>query len=162
MLFIDHESPAHCSSDQHTYTHTHRPLNIACKHINFKCFLIWFTCTRPNLANNTGSWRDKVDIQRHNLRHGLVYGLDAVAHGKLVHDVLLHLIEVNLPGIVSLRRWDFYHAASLHIRWVVEDVLQGKRWEDKQCSRKSITGRRSCEQCLCACFTSWRHVYCTW
>lgn len=71
-----------------------------------------------------GEWRDNLDIQIYSLRHGLVYGLDAVAHGELVHDFLLHLIEVHLPGIVSLSRWDFYHAASLHISQEVEDVLQ--------------------------------------
>ncbi|TNN72095.1 hypothetical protein EYF80_017672 [Liparis tanakae] len=41
-------------------------------------------------------------------------GLDAVAHGELVHDVLLHLAIVNLPRVVALRRRDRHGAAALH------------------------------------------------
>lgn len=138
----------------HINTHMHRPVNIACKHINFNYFLIWFTRTCTKLADLItvrctvlhGEWRDDLDIQIYSLRHGLVYGLDAVAHGKLVHDFLLQLIEVNLPGIVSLSRWDFHHAASLHISQEVKDVLQWKMLsksavlkEVNNCWRKHLT-----------------------
>lgn len=69
--------------------------------------------TTPPTAHHTHAHTQSSTL---NLRHGLVYGLDAVAHGELVHDVLLHLIKVNLPRIVSLSRWDLHHATSLHIR----------------------------------------------
>lgn len=67
-----------------------------------------------------------------SLRHGLVYGLDAIAHGELIHDVLLHLVKVNLPRIVSLSHWDLHHAASLHIGREVERVLQRKRLREQE------------------------------
>jgi hypothetical protein len=36
--------------------------------------------------------------------HGLVDGLDAVADGELVDDLLGGLVEVDLPGVVLLVR----------------------------------------------------------
>ena len=35
--------------------------------------------------------------------HGLVDGLDAVADGELVHDLLLRLVEVHLPRVLAVR-----------------------------------------------------------
>lgn len=81
----------------------------------------------------------KLDNQTRGLRHGLVYGLDAVAHGEFVHDFLLHLIEIHLPGIISLSHRDFHHAVSLHIGREVEDVLQRGVNKQQQCLREDKT-----------------------
>lgn len=67
-----------------------------------------------------------MQIQTLSLRHGLVYGLNAIAHGEFIHHFLLHLIKVNLPRIISLSHWNLHHAASLYISREVECVLQRK------------------------------------
>lgn len=94
-----------------------------------------------------------------SLRHGLVDGLNPVAHGKLVHDFLMHLFKVNLPRIVSLSNRDFDHAPSLNVGREVKDVL----WRNIKRQQRS---RQPWKRCLlafwCARVTSWRHVYCTW
>lgn len=36
------------------------------------------------------------------LRHGLIDGLDAVAHGELVDNLLGRIVEVGFPGLVLL------------------------------------------------------------
>lgn len=99
MLFIDHEKSTLCSSHPHVCqccSHTHT-------HTQIPCF-----------------------FRQRSLRHGLVYGLNAVSHGKLIHDFLMHLFKVHLPCIVSLSTWNFDHTASLDISREVKDVLWGK------------------------------------
>lgn len=69
-------------------------------------------------------------------RHGLVDGLDAVAHGELIHDLLRHVIKVDLPGVVSAGFGDLDSALTEDIGGVVEQVLHRKV--------KTLTGCLSC------------------
>lgn len=56
-------------------------------------------------------------------RHGLVNGLDTIAHGKLIHDLLGCLIIVHLPGIITLGVWNLHDPIVLHVCHEVEQVL---------------------------------------
>lgn len=56
-------------------------------------------------------------------RHGLVDGLDAVAHRKLVHDFLRHVVKVDLPGVVAADFGDSDRALTVDVGGVVEQVL---------------------------------------
>ena len=56
-------------------------------------------------------------------RHGLVDRLDPVAHGELVHDLLRHIVKVNLPRVISASLRDLHHSLTQHIGRVVEQVL---------------------------------------
>lgn len=56
-------------------------------------------------------------------RHGLVDGLDTVAHRKLIHDFLRHVVKVDLPRVVSSHLWDFDGALTEDVGGVVEQVL---------------------------------------
>lgn len=114
MPLIDDESPAHCSPHRRAHTHIH-----VHKHIQINYFLIRFF--RPHAP---GRRPYKRRVETRSLRHGLVDGLHAVAHGELVHDLLVKLVKVDLPGVVALRRRDFHHAASLHVGGEVEHVLR--------------------------------------
>lgn len=66
-------------------------------------------------------------------RHGLVDGLDTVAHGELIHDLLRHVVKVDLPGVVSASFGDLDGALTEDIGGVVEQVLHRKV--------KTLTGR---------------------
>lgn len=48
-------------------------------------------------------------------RHGLVDGLNPIAHGKLIHYFLSHIIKVDFPRIVSTSLWNFYHTLTKYI-----------------------------------------------
>lgn len=56
-------------------------------------------------------------------RHGLVDGLDTVAHGELVHDLLRHVVKVDLPRVVSASFGDPDGALTEDVGGVVEQVL---------------------------------------
>lgn len=71
-----------------------------------------------------GSARDLCPIQY--LRHGLVDRLDAISHGKLVDDLLCHIVKVNFPAVVSPSFWDLNNTLAQHVGHVVEQVLQWK------------------------------------
>lgn len=60
-------------------------------------------------------------------RHGLVYGLHTKTHGKLIHDLLRHVIKVNFPGIITLDLRDLHDSAVLHLRQVVKEILYGSQ-----------------------------------
>lgn len=56
--------------------------------------------------------------------HGLVDWLDAETHGKLLHQFLRRLVEVNLPALFSFGRGRKLHPAVMDLlREVVEEVL---------------------------------------
>lgn len=119
MLFIVHENPTQGSSH-----HTHAQ---ACKYYLYThSFQVFPDSIYSNMHTARVQRMTNLYILMDSLRHRLVYRLDAIAHGKLIHDVLMHLVKVNLPCIISLSHWDFDHAASLHIGREVEDVLQAK------------------------------------
>lgn len=65
-------------------------------------------------------------------RHGLIYGLDAIAHGKFIHNFLGCLIKVHLPCIVPSSLWDPDSSTALNVCEVMEKVLQNteqrERW----------------------------------
>jgi len=60
-------------------------------------------------------------------RHGLVDGLDPVAHGKLVHYFLGHVVVVDPPGVVPAGLRDFHRALAEHVGRVVEQILHRNR-----------------------------------
>lgn len=60
---------------------------------------------------------------RQDSRHGLVDGLDAVAHSKLVCNLLRHIVKVDLPAIVSAGFGDPDSALTQHVGGVVKQVL---------------------------------------
>lgn len=53
-------------------------------------------------------------------RHGLVDGLNAVAHGKLVGNLLRHVVIVDLPAVVSTGFGDPDRALTQNVSGVVE------------------------------------------
>ena len=57
---------------------------------------------RQNGAELTSSpdIKEKTDI-----RHGLIYGFNAISHGKLVDDLLTRFFKVNLPAIITFGTW---------------------------------------------------------
>ena len=57
------------------------------------------------------------------LRHGLIYGLNAIAHGKFIHNFLGSLIKVHLPRIVSSSLRDLDSSTALNVREVMDEVL---------------------------------------
>lgn len=69
-------------------------------------------------------------------RHSLIDGLHSVSHGELIHYLLGHVVKVDLPRLVPFHLRDLHHAAALHLRQVVEQVLRvareitqsGSRW----------------------------------
>lgn len=77
---------------------------------------------------NTGyRLRDGVRSSGQDSRHGLVDGLDAVAHGKLVRNLLRYIVKVDLPAVVSAGFGDPDSALTQHVGGVVEQVLQRDR-----------------------------------
>jgi hypothetical protein len=64
---------------------------------------------------------NNVKIRKYS-RHGLVDGLDAISHGKLVNNFLGRRVEVYFPSVVTLRLGQFHSAAILFAQ-MVEYVL---------------------------------------
>ena len=62
-------------------------------------------------------------------RHGLIDGLHSISDGKLVHDLLRHVVKVDLPRLLPLHRRDLHRPAVAHLRQAVEQVLgsRGRR-----------------------------------
>lgn len=104
------------------------------------------------------SWRSRsaLEVASHS-RHGLVDGLDAVAHRKLVHDFLRHVVKVDLPGVVAADFGDFDRALTVDVGGVVEQVL--RRTEIPRVVPQICAGILKGEE---AADTSCRQVYCTW
>lgn len=70
-------------------------------------------------------------------RHGLVDGLHTETHGELIHDLLWHVIEVNLPGVVAFDLRDLHDSVVLDLRQVVEEILHRNQ-------QKLFSGQEAC------------------
>ena len=57
-------------------------------------------------------------------RHSLIDGLHSVSHGELIHYLLRHVVKIDLPRLVPFHLRYLHHAAALHLRQVVEQVLR--------------------------------------
>ena len=82
-----------------------------------------------NELNSTGSCLNILDtlesgLSMDNIRHGLVDGLHAIAHGKLIYYFLWSLLEVNLPCIIPFGIRDLHYTIVLDIGHIVEEVLR--------------------------------------
>ena len=66
------------------------------------------------------------------LRHSLIDGFNAVAHGELVDDLLRRRIEIRLPGILLQNKRVLCSAYSINdiVEIQVENKMQ-RRWQGK-------------------------------